>query len=105
MDKSKLIGKRADPKAVEVEVEGGTVQVRPLSREQILILRKLNADPLKFEQLLLSYAMVDPELTEDEVAEWQKNSGALEIEDVTDKVMEISGLKERAEKAAYKSAG
>jgi hypothetical protein len=105
MDKSKLIGKRADPTAVEVDVEGGKVKVRPLTRGEVLILRGLGEDPAKFERKLLAFAMVEPELTEAEVGQWQKNSPALEIEDVTDKVMDISGLKERAEKDAYKSAG
>lgn len=105
MDKSKLIGKREDPKAIEVPVEDGAVKVRPLTREQILVLRSIGGDPAKFEQKLLAYAMVDPVLTEAEVKEWQKHSPPMEIEAVTDKVMEISGLKEAAEKAAYKSAG
>lgn len=105
MDKSKLTGKREDPKVEEVPVEGGVVKVRPLTREEILILRGLGGNAVKFEQKLLAFAVVDPEgLTEEDVAAWQKHSPALEIEDVTDKVMEISGLKERADKAAYKSA-
>jgi hypothetical protein len=103
MDKSKLIGKRGEMRTAEVEVEGGIVTVRSLTRAEALALREIS-DPLKFEQYIVSCAMVDPALTKAEVAQWQKNSGALELEDVTDKVMEISGLKERAEKAAYKSA-
>jgi hypothetical protein len=106
MDKSKLIDKRQGPKVAEVPVQGDVVKVRPLTRDEILILRGLNEkDPRKFERKLLAYAMVDPELTEAEVGQWQKNDDKMEIEDVTDKVMEISGLKERAAKAAYKSAG
>lgn len=105
MDKAKLLSRRKAFAEVEVEVEGGTVTVRSLSRDEILVLRGLGNNPAKFERKLLAYAMVEPTLTEAEAAEWQKNSDPLELEDVTNKVMEISGLKERADKAAYKSPG
>lgn len=105
MDKAKLLSQRKPFVEAEVPVEGGTVKVRSLSRDEIVIVRGLSSDPGRFERKLLSFAMVDPKLTEAEVRTWAQNSDALEIEDVTDKVMEISGLKERAEKAAYKSAG
>jgi hypothetical protein len=105
VDKSKLLSKRKPFAEAEVPVEGGKVRVRSLSRDEILIVRGLGNDPGKFERKLLSFAMVDPTLTEAEVRAWQQNSDPMEIEDVTDMVMEISGLKERADKAAYKSAG
>lgn len=105
MDKKQLLSRRKGFTEVEVEVEGGAVTVRSLSRDEILAVRALANDPGKFERKLLSFAMVNPTLTEAEVREWQKNSDALELEDITDKVLEISGLKERAEQNAYKSAG
>ena len=101
VDKAALVGKRPDPKTAEVAVPGGKVVVRPLRRDEILLLRNMDTgNPAKFERKMLAYAMVDPALTEADVAEWQKNSDAMEIEDVSDKIMDISGLRERAEKAA-----
>ena len=105
MDKAKLLSKRKPFAETEVDVEGGKVRVRSLSRDEILVVRGLSNDPGKFERKLLSFAMIDPKLTEAEIGQWQQNSDPLEIEDVTDMVMEISGLKERADKNAYKSAG
>ena len=43
------------------------------------------------EKKLLSLAMVDPKLTEEEVGEWQAASAAGELEPVR-AIMELSGL-------------
>lgn len=99
MDKNTLIKSRAAFQTAEVEVAGGSVKVRALTRAEVLDVRGLSKDPAKFERRLLSYAMVEPKLTEAEVKLWQENSTVTEIEDVTDKVMELSGLKDRAERA------
>jgi len=105
MDKAKLTATRDKAaKTTEVPVEAGTVVVRALTRAEVLACRKLGNDPALFERRMLNYAMVDPEMAEKDIQLWQENSPALEIEDVIDAVMDISGLKERAEKSAYKSA-
>ena len=86
----------------DVEVPGvGTVRVRGLSRAEALLVRDA-VDRAKGEQKILSLAMVDPKLTEAEVAAWQSASVALEIEAVTDKIMELSGMSESAAKEAVK---
>jgi hypothetical protein len=105
--KAKLTGARPLPKMVKVRVESldMDVMVRPLMRDEILVLRGMHGNAAKFEQQMLAYAMVDPVMSKEDVRNWQKVSEALEIEDVSDKIMEISGLKDRAEKNAYKSAG
>jgi hypothetical protein len=54
------------------------------------------------ERAMLAVAMVRPRMTEGAVREWQESSVAGEIEPVTDKVSELSGMKAGAEKAAYK---
>lgn len=86
-----------------VEVPGlGTLRVRGLSRAEALSLRGIS-DPAEAEQKILSMAMLDPALTMDEVGRWQKASDAAEIEPVTDKVTELSGMLGSSAKEAYKS--
>lgn len=111
MDKELLFKARLTEE--DVEVAGvGTVRVRGLSRVEVLHVRKAADDAgldgprtLTLERKMLALAMVDPELTEAEVGKWQAASGAGELNVVTDKVQELSGMKEDSAKAAYKSAG
>jgi hypothetical protein len=46
----------------------------------------------EMERKLLAVAMVDPRLTEDEVAQWQTNSPAGELQPVADTIARISGM-------------
>lgn len=116
MDKEKLLAPRADtPSGMpedDVEIPGvGTVRVRGLSRAEVLLLRKAtdNAESidgpraLVLERKTIAMAMVDPALTEGEVRRWQEISDAGELEPVTAAIRELSGMGERADKAAYKS--
>lgn len=88
----------------DVEIPGvGTVRVRALSRAEVLDVQKLqDKGTARMERRMLSLAMVDPQLTEAEVGEWQQASAAGEMEPVGLKVQELSGMLEGADKAAYK---
>jgi hypothetical protein len=107
-DKSLLFKSRL-PEA-DVDVPGvGTVRVRGLSRAEVMGIRsdvKDEADAIKriawLERKLLAAALVDPVLTEAEVAEWQKASTAGEMEPVAHMVQVLSGTDDGAAKAAYK---
>nr|UXE44749.1 hypothetical protein Hi04_10k_c361_00013 [uncultured bacterium] len=98
MDKSALFADRL-PEA-EVEIPGvGIVRVRGLTRAEVLKVRKAtdseNMDgdrALVLERKLLAKAMVDPELTEAEVGQWQEKATPGELEPVIEKVQELSGL-------------
>jgi len=86
----------------DVEVEGiGTVRVRALSRDEAMKVQKVDG-VAAIERKMLALALLDPVLTEAEVGRWQKASTAGELEPVTVKVSELSGMTEGAEKAAYK---
>jgi hypothetical protein len=106
-DKERLFKARLTE--ADVDVEGlGTVRVRALSRAEVLRVRsavKGEEDAIKrqadLERKMLALAMVDPELTEAEVGQWQAASTAGEMEPVTDKVQELSGLLQGAAKEAY----
>lgn len=111
MDKEQLFKSRLGE--ADVEVPGvGTVRVRGLSRVEVLQVRKATDEAgidgpraLTLERKMLALAMVDPHLTEAEVGKWQAAGAAGELGPVTDKVQELSGMKEESAKAAYKSAG
>lgn len=116
MDKDKLLAPRADtPSGMPedfVDVPGlGTVCVRGLSRFEVLDVRKATDDAqgvdgpraLMLERKMVSLAMLDPVLTEAEVGTWQKIAGAAELNVVSLKIQELSGMTDAAPKEAYKS--
>ena len=89
----------------DVPIEGvGTVRVRGLSRGEVFALRKAKEagklkDDAAWDRRLVSLAMVNPPMTEIEVGEWQDSSPAGELEDVTKKIQELSGMAEGADKS------
>lgn len=98
----------------EVDLEGmGTVRVRGLSRGEVIAMRKAtdteaNLDgprALVIERKMIALAMIDPKLTETEVARWQEAAPAGELEPVTAKIQELSGLSEGANKSGLPGAG
>jgi hypothetical protein len=97
----KLLFKPRLPEA-DVEVEGiGIVRVRGLNRMEAM-LAQAAADPAEIERKILSFGMVDPELTEAEVKLWQKASTAGEIEPVSSKIAELSGMLSSSAKEAVR---
>lgn len=100
MDKSKLLKDRITVNTTEVEIPGvGTVVVRGLSRYELLLAAKNTDDPLVIERRNISFALVDPKLTEAEVEQWQRQSAAGEIGPVTEAIRDLSGLGEGAGKS------
>lgn len=102
--KARLLKPRINEDTVDIEGVG-TVRVRGLSRGEVFALRKAKEagrlkDEAAWDRRLVSLAMVDPEMTEDEVGEWQDNSPAGELEDVTKKIQELSGMAEGADKSS-----
>ncbi|WP_422733997.1 hypothetical protein ACN26Y_29860 [Micromonospora sp. WMMD558] len=87
-----------------VELPGvGTVRVRGLTRAEVVQIAKGANDGKDMEPLSLSLAMVDPQLTEDEVRQWIGVAGFGEIETLNQRINELSGIAGRADKEAYKS--
>lgn len=117
VDKAKLLAPRATTDSGmpedDVEVPGiGTVRVRGLSRKEVLAVRKATDNDtakidgpriLVLERKMVAAAMLDPEMTEAEVAEWQDVSGAGEMEPVIEKIQKLSGLMEGAGKSGVQS--
>lgn len=100
MDKELLFKPRL-PEA-DVDIPGvGTVRVRGLSRVEAMLVQKAQGVDAT-ERRILAYGMVDPEMTEVEVARWQKSSVAGEIEPVSRKIAELSGMLDNSAKEAVK---
>lgn len=108
MDVGRLLAPRADTASGmpedDVDVHGvGTVRVRGLSRAEVIAMRELDLPTLQHERRTLAAAMVDPEMTEQQVEQWQAVAVAGELRPVVAKVLDLSGLGEGAAKAAYRS--
>jgi predicted transcriptional regulator len=98
MDKALL--KKARLAEEDVDLPGvGVIRVRALSRAEALRVTDTEMPVTRMEQLLLSMAMVDPEMSEQDVAEWQSAASAGELEPVTEVIKRLSGLAEKAAKS------
>lgn len=105
MDKAKLLAGRSYGLTPH-EIPGvGTVVVRPLTRAEAFSLRGKGFDEEVLERKVLALGLVDPALTEEEVAEWQKVASSGEVDTLMGVISEISGMTKTAAKEAYKSAG
>lgn len=109
MDKDKLLARRSEashgmPEG-EVEVEGfGVVRVRGLSRYEVGLAQKVD-EWMARERKLLAIGLVDPQLSESEAAQWQKVSVAGEIEPVSTRIAELSGMVDGAPKSGVPADG
>lgn len=101
MDKELLFKARLHER--DVELPGvGTVRVRALARGEVVAIKDAGDLALdEYERKLISLAMIDPTLTEDEVRQWQEAAPAGELEPVTNAIAELSGLDQEAAKRAY----
>lgn len=103
MDKEALFRRRLPED--DVTIDGvGTVRVRALNRGEVLLVQNLDSRA-KAEQKMLAFGMVNPELTEADVVQWQQASPAGEIEPVSNKIAELSGILPGSVKEQYKSDG
>lgn len=101
MDKETLFKPRLTEADVEVP-DVGTVRVRGLNRVEAMQVQGAGSTEA-VERKMLAFGMVDPKLTEDDVRRWQEASAAGEMEVVSAKIAELSGLTPDAGKEAYKS--
>lgn len=87
----------------------GEIVIRALSRAEVLDLKMQRAEGMtlaEYEAHMISWALVHPPMTPAEVQRWQaadKAGGVLN--EVTDKVTELSGLGQGAEKSRVPGAG
>lgn len=105
--KARLLARRADTASglpeTHVDVPGmGRVYVRGLNRIEAMHVQEANG-PEATERRILALGMVDPTLTEAEAGQWQKTSLAGEIEAVSRKIAELSGMLDSSAKAVVKT--
>ena len=102
MDKDLLLKARL-PEG-QHEIPGvGVVRFRALTRGEALEIVGKEMPYADMERRLLSAALVDPQLTEDDVKAWQDAAPAGELEPICEAIQKLSGLEEVAAKAAYQS--
>lgn len=110
IDKESLLKARIEE--AEIEIPGvGTVRVRGLTRGEVISMHKATDNEhtmdgprvLVIERKMIAAGMVDPQLTEDEVKQWQQNSPAGELDPIAKKITELSGMEQGAGKAAMRS--
>lgn len=103
MDKALLLGNTVP--TGQVEIPGvGEITVRGMTRGELA--NASDGDPEITERRVLAACMTDPQLTEEEVAQWQATAPAGVVLDVVTAINRLSGLagrQERAEREAYKS--
>lgn len=109
MDKDKLLAPRADtssglPEDTVSIPDVGEVRVRGLSRIEAMHVQAARGEEAT-ERRILALGLVDPSLTEAEAGQWMKAAVAGEIEPVSRRIAELSGMVEDAPKSSVPSDG
>lgn len=104
-----LIKVRADEEDFTLPT-GALVRVRGLSRGEVYMMQKSKADggirdEQAWERRMVSLALLQPELTEEQVGEWQQGPAGGDLEELTDKIRELSKLGQGAEKSGVPGDG
>jgi hypothetical protein len=90
----------------EFDIPGmGSIFVRGLNRLEAHIVAACGNDVEGKERKILSFGVVDPELTDADVRSWMKAAPSDVIDKVVTKIAELSGMVDGADKLAYKSNG
>lgn len=89
---------------------GAVVRVRGLSRGEVYLMQKTKADggiqdEAAWERRMVHLALLQPELTEEQVGEWQQGPAGGDLEELTDKIRELSKLGQGAEKSGVQGTG
>lgn len=98
VDKELLLKRRGNEATVQIDGVG-EVRVRGLSRGEVFAMQEAKGTQAQ-EARIVHYGLVDPQMTEAEVREWQNNSPAGEMQDVVAKIQELSKLTDSAAKEA-----
>lgn len=88
----------------DVIIARGKVRVRGMSRLEVMAMDDLKAkgilaDAAAGERFMLARVMILPKMTEAQIEQWQQEPAGGDMEAVTAKVAELSGLGKGAEKS------
>lgn len=106
MDKQALLGMSVPSE--EFEIEGvGKLTLRGMTRYEMMLVfkRQESGNQISAEQLSLSIGIVDPVMTEDDIAAWQKVAPGGLLNKVAMKINELSGLGKDAAKSDLSGDG
>lgn len=95
MNKADLFTPRL-PEA-EFVTPAGPIKVRGLSRAEVIELKKYTDDPEEVDARFLELGVVDPKLSREEIEQWRHAWPNEDIEKVTTKIAELSGMRTTAE--------
>lgn len=91
--KADLLKGRGEGNRREIALpSGASVVVRGLTREEALGVNGEEMDAAEAERRLVALALVDPEMSEAEVGEWQKVALAGELAPLADAILDLSGM-------------
>lgn len=79
--------------------DGSEVAVRALTRDEVLQANTLDSDAER-DNFLIHKGMTDPQLSLEDVAAWAAAADAGDLVAVTDRIAELSGLKQGAPKSS-----
>jgi len=100
VSKEDLFKPRLPEAMVYVPALGGEVRVRGLNRGEAMMVQQAKGTEA-IERRILHLGMLDPMMSEAEVGQWQKAAPAGEIEPVSRKIAELSGMLDDAAKEVY----
>lgn len=98
VSKEELLAKRFGVEDFEVP-ELGTFKIRALTRAQALEIKDREMPVAVAEQRIIARAVVEPQLSEEDVAALQQNIPAGLFEPLVDRIAVISGMKQDATKS------
>jgi len=102
LTREQILGRKAG--VSEVQLSDGTVKVRGLTRAEAAAMRGMDQDDvLALEAYAVSCAMVEPQLSPEDVAAWMASDAHTEIQKVIDAIEGKSAHGAGQGKAATKS--
>jgi hypothetical protein len=104
-----LTSQRADEEDLRLP-SGKLVRVRGLARYEVFGMQKSKADggiktEAEWEQRMVHLALVQPQMTEQQVHDWQQGPAGGDMEELTEKIRDLSKLGQGAEKSGVPGAG
>lgn len=103
VNKEDLLAKRFGVEDLDVP-ELGVFKIKALTRAQALEFRDKEIPVAEAEQRIVSLAVVDPKLSEEDVAELQEHLPAGLLTPLLDRIAELSGMKKEATKSGLPGA-
>lgn len=93
---------RKTGKGTAVLPDGGTVAIRALTRDEVLISQEQGSLADR-DTYVVATGMTDPKLSVDDVAAWAASGDAGDLVAVSNAIAELSGLKQGADKSSVPS--